>query len=68
MKHKLKVSVSKKPISDSDVTCKKITIREKLLNLLLGNKQQLTVLIPGDNVDELSICEKERGGKADEQG
>lgn len=63
----LKVSVSKHQKGGSDVTCKKVTIREKLLHLLLGDKQHITVLIPGDDVDELAICKKRKGGIADEQ-
>lgn len=62
MKHKLKISVSKEPQTDGIVTCKNVTIREKLLCFLLGDKQRVTVLIPGDNVGEIAICETEKGG------
>lgn len=68
IKNMLKISVSKHPKSGGDVTCKKVTIREKLLHLLLGDKQHITVLIPGDDVDELAICKKQKGGIADGQG
>ena len=62
MKHSLKVSVSKQPQMSGIVTCKNVTVREKLLNLLLGDKKKITILIPGDSVEELAICEAEKGG------
>lgn len=64
MKHKLKISVSKQPQTDGIVTCKDVTIREKLLHFILGDKRKVTVLIPGDNVGEIAICETEKGGNA----
>lgn len=64
MKHKLKISVSKQPQTDGIVTCKNVTIREKLLRLIFGDKRKVTVLIPGDNVGEIAICETEKGGNA----
>ena len=68
MKHSLKVSVSKEPQTGGIVTCKSITVREKILRLLLGDKKHVTVLIPGDSIEEIAICESaEEGGKADGQ-
>ncbi len=64
MKRKLKISVSKQPQTDGIVTCKNVTIREKLLRFIFGDKRKLTVLIPGDNVGEIAICETEKGGNA----
>ena len=65
MKHNLKISVSKAPKTVGVVTCKTVSLREKVLRFLLGNKQRVTILIPGDNVDEVTICEPERGGEKD---
>ena len=65
MRHKLKISVSKKPQMGGMVSCRNVTIREKLLSLLLGDKRRITVLIPGDNIGEIAICESEKGGDAD---
>ena len=62
MKHKLRVSVSKTPQSGGLVACRSITVRERLLRFLFGDKQRVTVLIPGDTIEELSICETEEGG------
>ncbi len=62
MKHNLKISVSKELQSTGIVACKRITIREKLLRFLLGSERKVMVLIPGDSVEELSICEIKEGG------
>ncbi len=59
MRHNLKISVSKRPQSGGIVRCKNITLRERILRLLLGEKQKLMILIPGDSVDSLSINEIE---------
>lgn len=67
MKHNLKIKVSKKPQVDGIVTCKKLSIREKFLRFLLGDNQKITVLIPGDSVKEVSICESKEGGDKNEQ-
>ena len=57
MKHTLQINVSKKVVNSGILSCQKITIREKILRLLLGEKQKLTILVPGDSVKELSINE-----------
>ena len=66
MKHSLKISVSKAPQTAGIVTCRNVTIREKLLKFLLGDRQRVTLLIPGDSVGEIAICEATKeGGKFD---
>ncbi len=62
MKHTLKISVSKKPVANGIVALHKVTIRERILRFLLGNSQKLTILVPGDSVEELSIKEIAEGG------
>ena len=62
MKHKVKVSVSKDPQIGGIVTCRNLTVRERLLRFLFGDKRRVTVLIPGDSVGEIAICETEEGG------
>lgn len=64
MRKKLKVSVSKQPQTTGVVTCRNRTIRERFLSLLFGDRKRVTILIPGDNVDEVAICEAEKGGGA----
>ena len=63
MKHNLKISVSKVPQTGGVITCRNVTIRERFLRLLFGRKQKVTTLIPGDSIDEVSICESEGGVK-----
>lgn len=63
MKHNLKISVSKVPQTGGVITCRNVTIRERFLRLLFGRKQKVTILIPGDSIDEVSICESEGGAK-----
>lgn len=67
MKHKLKISVSKEPQTGGIVTCRNVTVRERLLRFLLGDKRKVTVLIPGDSVGEIAICETGKGGTENEQ-
>jgi len=67
IKHNLKISVSKLPQTGGIVTCRNVTVRERILRFLLGDKQRVTILIPGDSVEELSICETMKGGSELEQ-
>lgn len=67
MKHSLKISVSKVPRTLGVVTCRSVSLRERVLRLLFGNKQRVTILIPGDNIEEVTICESRGGGERDEQ-
>ena len=55
MKHRLKISVSKKPVNKGVVAWRKVSVRERFLRFLLGDKTKLTVIVPGDSVEELSI-------------
>ena len=68
MKHKLKISVSNKPQTNGIITYRNITIRERLIRLLFGDKRKITVLIPGDNVGEIEICETRKGEDVNGQG
>lgn len=67
MRHNLRISVSKYPQSGGTVTCRNVTIRERFLRFLLGEKHKLTILVPGDTVQELAICEAQEGGNIHEQ-
>jgi len=66
MKHNLTISVTKKPRTDGVVTCRTVTMREKLMRLLFGLPHKVTILVPGDSVSELSICEVQEGGVSGE--
>ena len=61
MKHRLKISVSKKPRENGVVAFKNVKIRERILRFLFGVPHKLTILVPGDSVEELSIQEIKEG-------
>lgn len=62
MKHNLRIRVSKEPQYGGIVSCRTVTVREKLFRLLLGKPQRVMILVPGDSVQELAICEAQEGG------
>lgn len=66
MTHNLQIKVSKKPVNAGIVSCRRVTVRERLLRFLLGDKQRLTVLVPGDSVTSVDITEVPEGGEGRE--
>ena len=65
MRHKLKISVSKEPQNGGGVVrCRSVTLREKMLTRLLGRKERVMILIPGNTVESLDITELPEGGAA----
>ncbi len=62
MEHTLKISVSKKPVNGGIVACRSISVRERFLRFLFGEKQRLAIIVPGDSVRELAISEVMEGG------
>lgn len=57
MQHNLKISVGAVPDSGSIVQCKTVSLRERVLRHLLGEKRRITVIIPGSSVKALSVQE-----------
>ena len=57
MKHNLRISVSKKPKYGGVVSCRTVSVRERILRFLFGNPMRLTIVVPGDSVQSLSINE-----------
>lgn len=66
VKHNLKISVSKEATKESVVSCRNVTVRERFLRFLLGDKQKLTIIVPGNTVSELAIAEIKEGGQIHE--
>ena len=66
MRHKLKIKVSKQQANGGILACRQVTAREKLLRFLLGSPVKLTVLVPGDTVDEVAIKEVADGNAQSE--
>ena len=60
MNHTLNIKVSKERLSGGIMACRRLTVRERLLRVLLGSPVKLTVIVPGDSVDEVAIFEKGR--------
>lgn len=67
MKHDLKISIRREPSGNGIAYCRKVSLRERLLSWLLGEKNRVTVIVPGDSVECMSIRELPEGGKLDEQ-
>ena len=66
MKHSLKISVSDKPVSGGILACRKVSLRKRVLDKLLGPEQKVTVIVPGQTVECISIKELAQGGACDE--
>jgi hypothetical protein len=66
MKHTLQISVSKKPVNGGAVSVRNVSVRERLMRFLFGEKVRLTVIVPDNTVEELSIREIAEGGLAHE--
>lgn len=63
MKRSMSIKVSKAPRQTGVVTCRSVSLRERLLRFLFGSKQKVTILIPGDSIDEVAISESKGGGE-----
>ena len=62
MRHNLKISVSKEPQSGGIVQCRNVSLREKLLTRLLGRREKVMILVPGNSVEAVCIPEVADGG------
>ena len=62
MKQHLTVSFSRKPKPGGIVNVRNVTVRERILRLLLGDTQKLTIIVPGNTVETVAIRETEEGG------
>lgn len=58
MKHTLKIGVCGKSSIPGIVGYRKVTLRERLLRRLLGDKQTLSIIVPGDSVTSLFVIEE----------
>ncbi len=66
MKHKLNINVAKESPKEGIVACKKKKVKRGLLKKLLGaDADKVTIIIPGDSVKDVTICEVDEGGAAD---
>ena len=68
MEHNLRISVSRKPQTGGIVAIRSVTVRERLLRFLLGEKRKLTILVPGDTVRDIEINQIRNGGNEENGG
>ena len=66
MKHDLKISIRREPPGGGIVRCRTVTLRERLLDRLLGKNHRVTLIVPGDNVERVSITELPEGDDENE--
>jgi hypothetical protein len=66
MTHQVHIKVGKHQKQNGVLNFKKVTIREKLLRLMFGAKQEVMVLLPGETVKEVEISEIKEGEKVHE--
>lgn len=57
MKHKLKINISDNDRDLGIVKCRNVTLRERFLQYLLGRKQRVTIIVPGNSVKSVDILE-----------
>ena len=67
MKHNLRISVRRNPSGNGIAYCRKLTLRERMMDRLFGEKNRMTVIVPGDAVACVSIEEIPEGGEGNEE-
>lgn len=65
MGHTLRISVSERPAQGGIVSCRQVSVRERFLRFLFGEKQRLAIIVPGGSVRELAVSEIMEGGDPD---
>ena len=66
MQHNLRISVTRQPETGGVVAVRSVSVRERLLRFLLGEKRKLTILVPGDTVSGIEIENVKDGDNAHE--
>lgn len=57
MQHSVKILLTGSRDSSDILQCRTLRLRERVLRLLFGGQQRITVLIPGGSVETLDIQE-----------
>ena len=66
LKHRLKINVANESPNEGIVAYKKKKVRRGLLRKLFGtDADKLTIIIPRDSVNDVTICEVDERGAAD---
>lgn len=66
MTHSIKVAIGKSPPTDGIVSCRRVRLREKLLERILGPMRDVVVLVSGKTVDSITVSEAPEGGESHE--
>jgi len=67
MKHKLKISISRDPPEMRILRCRRVSVRERFLRFLFGEKRMVTVIIPGDTIETVTVEELPEEGRKQAQ-
>lgn len=62
MKQRVSISVSAAKGGGHLAAVRSVSVRERILRFLLGGKEKVTIIVPGDSVEELAIREINEGG------
>ncbi|WP_279002245.1 hypothetical protein [Acidaminococcus fermentans] len=62
MKQRVSISVSAAKGGGHLAAVRSVSVRERILRFLLGRKEKVTIIVPGDSVEELAIREINEGG------
>ena len=62
MQHSLHISVTRQHDPGGVVAIRSVSVRERLLRFLLGTKQKLTIVVPGDTVSGIEIKDVKEDG------
>ena len=62
MKQRVSISVSAAKGNGHIAAVRSVSVRERILRFLLGGKKKVTIIVPGDSVEELAIREINEGG------
>lgn len=57
--NKMTISISKRPDKKAALNAKELTIREKFFRILFGPQRKVMVLVPGDQLDLITIKKAE---------
>lgn len=66
MSNQLNIKTLRSP-TDHAVQVKKATFRQRLLKKLLGDSQRVTIIVPGDQVSNITIEETEENKHGDDE-
>lgn len=63
--NKMTISVSRKPNKKAALNAKELTIREKFFRMLFGPQRKVMVLVPGDQMDLITIQRRQNTKRTD---